>query len=594
MKIQLRAFRAPLMAGLALLLGAIQPASHAITLPVTLPVMACADLLKVDLSRLKDAPTRLNTAVVESPAGGAAVPTPECVISGYVAPEVQFMIRLPLENWTGRMLMKGCGGYCGNLITLPTGYNASAADRCPRIVSGELAVAAHNGGHVGNTNGGRFLAAISDGMWAIDNPDGLIDFFYRSNHKATVAAKAVIEAFYGQPARYSYFDGCSSGGRAALHIAQRYPDDYDGILAGAPTIDNTATNTFSHSWNVRVNRAPDGKAILTNDKIPALAGAVLAACADNSGMIQDPRACRFNAESLLCSGADGPSCLTPEQARAANQIYQGPVDQRGRLLAPGGMPYGSELAWAGSIALAKGVIFSADTSSEFAFSYDFPNYMSNFFTTGITNANIKFTSRQFDYLHALSGLNDPTNPDLSGFARRGGKLIVWQGWADSGTSPFGTLSYHDIVRRTLSPGVVDQFMSVYMIPGVYHCAGGPFAASLDMLTPLMAWVEDQAAPGRQVVSYHASGSTASAVTRTRPVFPYPATAKYTGQGDVNSAANYAQGPATMGVSEVLEWAGLANYRPGAQLWCSTGKDNDDDRERGRTVGTSLVCRPNSR
>jgi Tannase and feruloyl esterase len=250
--------------------------------------------------------------------------------------------------------------------------------------------------------------------------------------------KAIIEAFYGQPARYSYFDGCSSGGRAALHLAQRYPADFDGILAGAPTIDNTATNTFSHAWNVRVNRAADGSSILTADKIPALAQAVLASCADRSGMIQDPHACRFNARSLICAGADHPACLTPAQAHAANPIYQGPVDEGGRRLAPGGMPYGSEPAWVGSIALPKGTVYSVDTSSEYAFSYDFPNFMSNFFVTGITNENIEFTSAQFRLLDALHGLNDPSNPDLSAFANRGGKLIMWQGWADSGTSPFAT------------------------------------------------------------------------------------------------------------------------------------------------------------
>ena len=143
-----------------------------------------------------------------------------------------------------------------------------------------------------------------------------MDFFYRSNRKATVAVKAIVAAFYGQAPRFSYFDGCSSGGRAGLQVAQRYPDDYDGIVAGAPTIDNTDENTFVHSWNVRVNLAPDGTSILTADKIPALAKAVLAACADNSGMIQDPRACHFDASSLVCKGADAADCLTPDQARS--------------------------------------------------------------------------------------------------------------------------------------------------------------------------------------------------------------------------------------------------------------------------------------
>jgi 3-dehydroquinate dehydratase II len=159
-----------------------------------------------------------------------------------------------------------------------------------------------------------------------------------------------MQAFYSQRPRYSYFDGCSSGGRAALHEAQRDPDDYDGIVAGSPTIDNTAENTFLHAWNVRVNSNPDGTSILTSDKIPALAQAVLKACADTSGMIRDPRTCQYHATALVCPGPDSPSCLTPPQARAANQLWRGPVDESGTLLSPGDLPYGSEPAWAGSAA----------------------------------------------------------------------------------------------------------------------------------------------------------------------------------------------------------------------------------------------------
>ncbi len=417
--------------------------AHGAILPVVTPAVACTDLLKIDFTNL-DAPTKLDSAVVVEPS--TSVPTQQCVVTGYVAPKVKFTVRMPTENWTQRLLTKGCGGYCGDLIApTPTAYNAGgnsgAAVGCPFVDSGELAIVAHNGGHTGNTNSGRFLAAIADGMWAIEDPTALIDFFYASNHKATVAAKAVIKAFYGRNPTYSYFDGCSSGGRAALHEAQRFPDDYNGILAGAPTIDNTSENTFLHSWNVRVNSKPDGTSILTADKIPALAQAVLAACADSSGQIQDPRTCHFDARTLLCpTGTDAPACLTPAQANVANLIWQGPVDQTGALMSPGDQPYGSELAWAGSIALAPGVVFTQDTSSEFAFSYDFPNYMSRWDVTGITNRNIQFTRAEFEKLDFMHGLNDPTNPDLRKFSGHGGKLLMWEGWADQGTSPFGTLN----------------------------------------------------------------------------------------------------------------------------------------------------------
>ena len=185
----------------------------------------------------------------------------------------------------------------------------------------------------------------------------------------------------------------------------------------------------------------------------------------------------------------------------------------------------------------------------------------------------------------MSGLNDPTNPDLRKFSGRGGKLLIWQGWADQGTIPFGTLNYYAAVRSFMGSSKASTFMSLYMLPGVYHCAGGPIAATFDFLTPLIRWVEDRVPPEKVVVSYRTDGSADSPVTRTRPVFPYPATSVYTGQGDVNSAANYIQGPSTPGVSDVLPWLGLKHYRPNQQQWCEviSGKvqcepDGDDDHD----------------
>jgi hypothetical protein len=536
--------------------------ASAAPLPVVKPVIACADLLKVDLSYLTEAPTKLDSAAVVT----AGAPAPYCLVSGYAAPGVAFQVRLPTETWSQRMVMSGCGGYCGDLLSLPVG-SPSASTGCAMAGSGELVVASHNGGHVGATDKAHFLRSISDGAWAVGDPAALVDFFYRSNRKATVAVKAIVAAFYGQTPKYSYFDGCSSGGRAALQVAERYPNDYDGVVAGAPTIDNTAENTFVHGWNVRVNEAPDGTSILTADKIPLLAKTVLAACADQSGMIQDPRACHFDAFFILCKGADAPDCLTEDQARVANLIWRGPTDEKGSLLAPGGMPYGSELAWAGSMALPKGTKFSPDTSVDFAFSYDFPNFMSDWRGTGVTNANMEFTDEEFRRLDAMHGLNDPTNPDLRAFAAHGGKLIIWQGWADSGTSPFGALNYYAAVKTLMGADSVSNFLTLYMIPGMYHCGGGPAAATLDMLTPLMAWVEDKTQPGQQVVSFHAGADAASPVVRTRPVLPYPATEAYSGQGDVNSASSYEAAPGVEGVSDELLWAGSRHYRPGEQMSC---------------------------
>jgi feruloyl esterase len=219
------------------------------------------------------------------------------------------------------------------------------------------------------------------------------------------------------------------------------------------------------------------------------------------------------------------------------------------------------------MALPKGVKFSPDTSVDFAFSYDFPNFMSNWRQIGLTNANIAFTSDEFRRLDAMHGLNDPTNPDLRAFAARGGKLIIWQGFADSGTSPFGTLNYYDAVKKFMGAEEAAKFLALYMIPGMYHCGGGPAAATLDMLTPLMAWVEDRVPPEQQVVSYHSGQDGSTPVIRSRPVAPYPATMAYSGSGDVNSAASYVAGPPASGVSDALAWTGSKHYLPGEQTSC---------------------------
>ena len=519
-------------------------AANASPLSVVKPIMACGDMLKLDLSYLKEAPAKLDSAAVVTEGASA----PYCLVSGYVAPGVAFQVRLPTETWTQRMVMNGCGGYCGDLLSLPVGA-PSASTGCAVAGSGELVVASHDGGHVGATDKGHFLRSIADGAWAVGDPSALVDFFYRSNRKATVAVKAIVAAFYGQPPRFSYFDGCSSGGRAALQVAERYPDDYDGIVAGAPTIDNTDENTFVHGWNVRVNEAPDGASILTADKIPALAKAVLAACADTSGMIQDPRVCHFDATSLVCKGADAPDCLTPDQARAANLIWRGPEDEKGERLAPGGMPYGSELAWAGSMALPRGTKFSPDTSVDYAFSYDFPNYMSSWRRTGVTNANIEFTEEEFRRLDAMHGLNDPTNPDLRAFAAHGGKLIIWQGWADSGTSPFGTLNYY-AAAPALGAEQVSQ---------VSHPLHDPWDVPLwalwradDAAERLadpadVAWVEDKTERQLSSLSFNTTASERrpDLLPKSRPACRALSRDRltYSGSGDVNGAASYVAGPA---------------------------------------------------
>jgi Tannase and feruloyl esterase len=523
----------------------------ALQLGVVGPAMNCSDLLNQDFTQVKDAPARLDAATVVT----QNTPQPYCDVTGYVASDVRFEVRLPTQGWTQRFLMLGCGGWCGSVnINTSTDNSGNAAYQCPTFASGELAVASTDMGH--EKSGSYFF----DGLWAVDNPGAVVDFAYLGMHKATLISKALIQTYYGQTQKYSYFDGCSAGGREALDEAQRYPDDYNGILAGSAVIDWIAGQTFYHAWSIRSNMGADGKAILTADKIPALHNAVMSACADNSGMITDPRGCHFDANSLVSSGT-----LTADQAHVANALWKGPVDEQGQLLNAGDEPYGSEPAWIGDMVPSSGDACNAQTcGGSYLQSFDFPNYVSNFHVTGINTLNLQFTRQEFDFLNKYHGLFDTTDPDLRAFKDHGGKLIIWQGWTDTGTSPYGALNYWDAVRRSMGQEDENEFVKLYMIPGVFHCAGGPEGgARVDFFDPLMQWVENGVAPAGVTVTYLPSATTAA---RTRPVFPFPTLALYTGQGDVNSASNYVATQPTQHFSDRLDWLGISHYKSDQLLW----------------------------
>jgi hypothetical protein len=198
-----------------------------------------------------------------------------------------------------------------------------------------------------------------------------------ANHKTALAVKTLIREFYGQAPKYSYFNGCSDGGRQGLQEAQRFPDDFDGVLAGSATIDVVATNTFFHAWNVRVNSRPDGRPILTASKISALAQAVLKACAGLNGLIADPRSCSFDVATVTCLECkDDASCLTVEQADVARKIWMGVTDETGTHLFPGGLPFGSELSWIGSmVPLEETATNTLSTAGDYQWSWDFPSFM---------------------------------------------------------------------------------------------------------------------------------------------------------------------------------------------------------------------------
>jgi len=569
----------------AALAGTALPVSARADLPALSPARECAALMLIDFGPVDaEVPFRLHSAVVVDLAPvGSSTAKAVCQVKGYAFPAVNFEIRLPVAGWTQRLLMFGCGGYCG-IVAMP-GTAAStytSAWNCPLVTSGEMVVATHDGGHT------RTLApttattpGIADGAWARDNPQGMVDFAHAALHKATVATKAVTQAYYGQAQRYAYYTGCSDGGRQGLQSVQRYPADFDGVLAGANTLDVVETNTFYHAWNVRVNAAAavpgtapvQYRPILTANKIPALRAAVLRACGRFAGgladMVQDPRACTLDARTLVCSGAETDACLSAAQAEAVNRIWQGPVDETGARMIAGDMPYGSEQAWIGTMVPAGNAPIALHTTSDYQWSYDFPHYMARFGAPqAIDVNNIAFTRAQFDQLTVLSPLYTATNPDIRPFIQRGGKLLMYHGYADPGSTFWHSLNYYTKLREFVGASAADAAVALYMIPGVYHCNAGPEAASQDFLSPLVDWVEQGSAPGKVAINHYPGPSRDLAPAKVRPVWPYPAIARWNGSGDAALESSFVRDLPSARLPDSSDWLGLRQYAPGKQMHCA--------------------------
>ncbi|HVQ90022.1 MAG TPA: tannase/feruloyl esterase family alpha/beta hydrolase [Mycobacteriales bacterium] len=503
-----------------LTLAAAAPVARLAVVP---PRLDCSALTGVDVSRQVGAGTGVTAAAV----GTAAAGYPVCDVRGVIAPQIRFQLQLPTETYRQRYLQAGCGGLCGVLA-----INVRAGAGCVPVTDGMFATGSDDQGHL--------IAGGADGNFGTD-PQLRTDFAYRADHLTALVAKALIAAFYGQPPRYSYFDGCSQGGHEGLTEAQRFPDDFDGILAGAPASITTELYTFHQAWLARVNFDPAGRVILPAAKLPALHAAVLADCDGLDGLVDgqldDPRACSFDPATLACpAGADAPTCLTPAQVAVAGKLYSGAVDARGEHLYPGGQPYGSELAWPGWL------IPAGDGAQNSTTAWKLGNGWVRYLAFGTnpplsaTLNDIGFDRTTFERARRLAGLYDATDPDLTAFRRSGGKLILWHGWADQAIPPTGTVAYYQAIQdRSGGLAGTREFARLFMFPGVYHCGGGPAPNSFDLLTPLLNWVERATPPD----SVTAARLDAGSVIRTRPVFAYPQVARYRGTGSTDDATNFA-------------------------------------------------------
>jgi feruloyl esterase len=438
-----------------------------------------------------------------------------CRVAGSIRPtassDIRFELWLPAEGWNGRFMQTGNGGAAG------------------AIVYGSLVDPLLRGYAVANTDTGH-RGAGGDFSWAADQPEKVADYAYRAVHELTVVGKAITAARYGRAPEKSYWNGCSTGGRQGLKAIQRYPEDYDAVIAGAPA--NNWSPLMSLSILIQRNIGPDG---LGTDKLGVLKEAALAACDANDGVndrvIAEPGTCAFDPASLQCASAQTGQCLTANEVDAAKRIYAGVVDQAGETLIPGTGP-GSETAWA------------AYASPQFSIGTSYFRH--------VVVKDPAWDPAAFDVDRDLAraeqvdgGAARAMDPDLSAFVARGGKLLLYHGTTD-GLIPHGnTVDYYESVAATVGEDALEDNAKLYLVPGMDHCAGGEGAFVIDWLTALEEWAEEGTTPGalqatRPAVVPGPPGAPPSPPSEsfTRPVCAYPEVARYNGSGDDADAANF--------------------------------------------------------
>jgi len=487
----------------------------------------CKKLETTDFSHIQDAPTQVLEAKL-APAGNDFPAL--CHVQGYVNPNVGIELLLPIENWNGKVIQIGCGGFCG--------INSAGGNGCRDALSKGYACVGSDDGH---------KASGLDAKWAYNNLQAKIDYAYRGVHVAGLAGKAIAREFYQTPFKRAYFMGCSGGGREAMLEAQRYPSDFDGIVAMDPAI-NLSSVFMSLLWNNLVVKDKSGQGLIGPAEVRALHAAVVAKCDLNDGvkdgLIGDPRSCNFDPAEIACTSAKTTGCLTPAQLAAARKVYAGPATSSGEKITKGGAMLGSEVGGVfGMDAYDVGLHNSAVAN----FAADFFRYMG--FTPdpgpGWQPTDFDF-DRDYKRLGMMESLYRATNPDLRAFKARGGKLIVSQGWYDSGSPmPLETVDYYETVERTMGgEKSTHDFFRLFMVPGRDHCGGGDGAWAVDYLSYLEAWVESNRPPDVMLGSHPKDANVkypidSGAVQFSRPLYPYPLRAQYTGRGDPNNAANFA-------------------------------------------------------
>jgi feruloyl esterase len=451
-----------------------------------------------------------------------------CFVEGNVATPgnvVDFHLALP-TNWNGKFLFQGVGGFAGSFArldnSLERGYAAATTDS----------------GHKG--------ASGTDGKWALNHRPKEIDYGHRGAHVTTVAAQKLTAAYFGSKPKYRYFNGCSNGGRMALMEAQRYPDDYDGIVAGDPSFGAGGYVRRGLMYQFML-ASPDR--VLPAEKLALVSKAALDVCDATDGVIDgligDPRQCKFEPSTLLCKAAESSECLTAAQLETVKMIYSDVQLPNGTTLR--GFPVGHEggatgwplwisgrqaptkqadgRLWFTEEASPTGFRFADGFFRYMAFEQDDPNYDWRTFDV----------NRDLSKIETISTILSPTNADLKKFGASGKKLLLYHGWADPAISAYGTIDYYNkVVANVGDKKKADNFVRLFLAPGMHHCAGGPGPNSFDAIAAMEQWVEKGVAPDKLIASRSVEGK----VQRTRPLCPEPQVAKYVGTGSIDVAENF--------------------------------------------------------
>jgi feruloyl esterase len=417
--------------------------------------------------------------------------------------EIRIEVWMPASGWNGKLQAVGNGAFSGSIVYRPM---ALALDRGYAATSTDTG---HSGGSA---------------VFALGHPEKLIDFGWRAVHEMTVASKRIIAAYYDAGPKRSYWNGCSAGGRQAMKEAQRFPADFDGIIAGSPGLD--WTGRAAQAVRMAKILEKNEPARLAQRQIELLHRAVIDTCDGvdgvKDGLIEDPARCKFDPGVLQCQAGDQATCLSPAQVETARVMYTSPLNPRtGRAIT--GLAPGSELGWTNLGWTASARATGLDQFRFIVFKDPAWTIQQFNFETDIVRAE----ETDADTINAL-------DPNLKPFITRGGKLIHYHGWSDPQISPLNSTQYYSRVVEALGGEAIRDSYRLFMAPGMAHCGGGEGPNSFDMVSALEHWVERGRPPDRIVASH----STNGIVDRTRPLCPYPQQAIYKGTGSTDDAANF--------------------------------------------------------